>query len=276
MADRTSPEIEDVLASIRRLVSEDVKGGGPRRRAAERLTGRADEGDGAPQEALVLTPDFRVGTDRQAPAGAGPSAARTAALDADAPYDLATIEDAIQDLEAAIDAGEDAVGVPWEADGSEADDWTPPEPETARAQDPAPPAPELAPEKAAGPDAAPEAAPEEAAEPVAAPEAVPEEPAAAPPPPQEEVARPASGDGADGWDASPRAGRIDPAADDAEFVDDAGEADETVVDEETLRAIVAEVLREELQGALGERITRNVRKLVRREINQALATREFD
>ena len=265
MADRTSPEIEDVLASIRRLVSEDVKGGGPRRRAAERLTGRADEGDGAPQEALVLTPDFRVGTDRQAPAGAGPSAARAAALDADAPYDLATIEDAIQDLEAAIDAGEDAVGVPWEADGSEADDWTPPEPETARAQDPAPEAPP-----------APEAAPEEAAEPVAAPEAVPEEPAAAPPPPQEEVARPASGDGADGWDASPRAGRIDPAAADAEFVDDAGEADETVVDEETLRAIVAEVLREELQGALGERITRNVRKLVRREINQALATREFD
>ncbi|NAZ35746.1 hypothetical protein [Rubellimicrobium sp. CFH 75288] len=42
-------------------------------------------------------------------------------------------------------------------------------------------------------------------------------------------------------------------------------------DREMLRALVAEVLREELQGELGERITRNVRKLVRREILRALA-----
>jgi hypothetical protein len=39
---------------------------------------------------------------------------------------------------------------------------------------------------------------------------------------------------------------------------------------------VAEIVRKELQGDLGERITRNVRKLVRREIHRALASRDFD
>jgi len=50
----------------------------------------------------------------------------------------------------------------------------------------------------------------------------------------------------------------------------------TVVDEEFLRDIVSEIVREELQGELGERITRNVRKLVRREIHRAMASRDFD
>lgn len=53
-------------------------------------------------------------------------------------------------------------------------------------------------------------------------------------------------------------------------------ADDTVMDEETLRELVAEIVREELQGALGERITRNVRKLVRREIHRALTAQEFE
>lgn len=52
--------------------------------------------------------------------------------------------------------------------------------------------------------------------------------------------------------------------------------EDTVVDEDFLRDIVSEIVREELQGDLGERITRNVRKLVRREIHRALASREFD
>jgi cell pole-organizing protein PopZ len=52
--------------------------------------------------------------------------------------------------------------------------------------------------------------------------------------------------------------------------------DDTIVDEETLREIVRDIIREELQGGLGERITRNVRKLVRAEIKQALATRDFE
>lgn len=41
--------------------------------------------------------------------------------------------------------------------------------------------------------------------------------------------------------------------------------------EEELRELVAQIVREELQGALGERITRNLRKMVRREIARALA-----
>jgi hypothetical protein len=49
-----------------------------------------------------------------------------------------------------------------------------------------------------------------------------------------------------------------------------------VFDEEMLRDLVSEFVRKELQGELGERITRNVRKLVRREINRALAARDFD
>lgn len=41
-------------------------------------------------------------------------------------------------------------------------------------------------------------------------------------------------------------------------------------DEVALRALVSEMIRDELQGELGARITRNVRKLIKREIEQAL------
>lgn len=49
-----------------------------------------------------------------------------------------------------------------------------------------------------------------------------------------------------------------------------------VIDEAALRELVADIVREELQGALGERITRNVRKLVRREIHRALSIQDLD
>lgn len=52
--------------------------------------------------------------------------------------------------------------------------------------------------------------------------------------------------------------------------------DDQVMDEEALRDLVAEIVRSELQGALGERITRNVRKLVRREIHRALTAHEME
>ncbi len=47
------------------------------------------------------------------------------------------------------------------------------------------------------------------------------------------------------------------------------------LDEDALRDLIADIVRQELQGALGERITRNVRKLVRREIHRALAGQEL-
>lgn len=46
-------------------------------------------------------------------------------------------------------------------------------------------------------------------------------------------------------------------------------------DEDLLHELVARLVREELQGQLGERITRNVRKLVRSEIARALASRDL-
>lgn len=53
-------------------------------------------------------------------------------------------------------------------------------------------------------------------------------------------------------------------------------SDDQVIDEEMLRDLVTEIVRAELQGALGERITRNVRKLVRREIHRALTAQEME
>lgn len=52
--------------------------------------------------------------------------------------------------------------------------------------------------------------------------------------------------------------------------------EEAMLDEDALRDMVSEIVRQELQGALGERITRNVRKLVRREIHRALASQELE
>lgn len=47
-------------------------------------------------------------------------------------------------------------------------------------------------------------------------------------------------------------------------------------DEEAIRDLIRDLIREELQGNMGERITRNVRKLVRAEVQRALAARAFD
>ena len=45
-------------------------------------------------------------------------------------------------------------------------------------------------------------------------------------------------------------------------------------DEAALRALIAEVVREELRGEFGERVTRNLRKLVRQELLRVLAARD--
>ncbi len=47
-------------------------------------------------------------------------------------------------------------------------------------------------------------------------------------------------------------------------------------DDAALRALVARIVREELQGDLGQRITSNLRKLVRREIRLILAAEKLD
>jgi len=53
-------------------------------------------------------------------------------------------------------------------------------------------------------------------------------------------------------------------------------SDDDVLDEDALRELISDIVRQELQGALGERITRNVRKLVRREIHRALAAQDLE
>ena len=77
-------------------------------------------------------------------------------------------------------------------------------------------------------------------------------------------------------DAGARSPIEDDASDSSDDDRDFLVSDEAVLDEESLRELVADIVREELQGALGERITRNVRKLVRREIHRALATQELE
>jgi len=49
-----------------------------------------------------------------------------------------------------------------------------------------------------------------------------------------------------------------------------------ILDEESLRTVINAIVREELQGELGERINRNLRKLVRQEISQFLDEQRKD
>lgn len=99
-----------------------------------------------------------------------------------------------------------------------------------------------------------------------------------------DTAAPGSGDfvfasSRDGLGRDAAAGSSEPRFADDDAMDDRAfllAEDEAVLDEETLREMVAEIVRQELQGALGERITRNVRKLVRREIHRALTSHELE
>ncbi|MEM7718731.1 MAG: hypothetical protein AAF222_05970 [Pseudomonadota bacterium] len=50
----------------------------------------------------------------------------------------------------------------------------------------------------------------------------------------------------------------------------------TLADEDAMRLLVGRLLRDELQGELGERITQNVRKLVRSEVKRMILSRELD
>lgn len=153
-------------------------------------------------------------------------------------WEEVTLEDRIAELEAAVASSDEE----YEPDGSEVEASAPAMDLSAFEDDTF----ELSPEHAV--------APEPEAEAVAEPEAaeVAEDPA------QEAEEEPAEA--------------TSEASEDNVFDDELSE----VFDEEMLRDLVSEFVRKELQGELGERITRNVRKLVRREINRALAARDFD
>lgn len=247
--------IEDVLSSIRRLVSEDTRGVAVPPAAPPRK----------PAEALVLTPALRV-AEPDFPAGEGnqvveaeaaggdelpgklqfvrASASRPAQKAADpAPQDPApwakpdstlfeaaggvseeavsssSLKEKIAALEAVIGGTEDQ----WEPDGESSDEY-------------------------AGTNVEPLTWEDHTAEPAPAPQ-----------------------------DAGAEALEAEYLAEEAvtEAALDSLSPDEAVLDEASLRELVADIVREELQGALGERITRNVRKLVRREIHRAMAAQEL-
>ncbi|WP_141246558.1 hypothetical protein [Actibacterium ureilyticum] len=222
-------DIEDVLSSIRRLVSYEPSNLRPA--AAAKPAPRP--------ERLVLTPALRVHEEPERPAPVAVAEEAPAQPEfvhrAEAPEAVVsdpaqqTLEDRIADLEVAVSqAGEE-----WEPDGSEAEANV--YPTSYPVIEPLRPRMHLA-------------------EPEAAPTVEDH---------IEEVALDAGVDAL--MDAA------DAVAEKTALAIPAGGTDQA-----ELRDLVRQIIREEFQGALGERITRNVRKLVRREINRALVSKEFE
>ena len=252
----STDDIEDVVSSVRRLVSPEA-----RPRPVSRDLG---------QDRLLLTPALRVVTDTDTAPSVAPAAPlilTDRAPDPVAEGDAAGLglqvqegewedafwsdaEPALAELalgveeaelvlsEAAPVAAADAAAetAPWAQD---ADDWVDDDP-----------IPFVPPQRAAAPHT-------EAGTEAAMP------PASDPPPdaPSAEAGAAASGLAAN---------------DMAQVLTDQDGNPVTVLDEDSLSQIVRILIREELQGVLGERITHNVRKLVRAEINRALAAQALD
>lgn len=290
-------DIEDVLSSIRRLVSEDLRPVRP----GEPVT---PEGPGK----LLLTPALRVVSDPEA------SEAPEAPESLDGVGEDVAATEATRGLTQDTDAG---AAVP-EAAGVSDEGWGPGAVEPVRAvSEPAPALPvenvvsrlgaAVAEEEWESPFGDPEiwqiepeetlprfkAAPRASALEARFAETFVEAPMAdfasvqaefdAPPAFAAVAGRPAretrpSEEDA-GWaDAAEAAVRADLARETEEEVISDLERVQTggmTFDEEVLRDLVRDLIREELSGNLGERITRNVRKLVRAEIARALAVREF-
>lgn len=232
----TNVQIEDVLSSIRRLVSEDLR---PGARPANPVSRPAND-------KLVLTPALRIVPEDRTPA-AEPLRPAVSPEITEA-FDPVSRRAAAAALEVALSGRADD----WEPDGSEvtvlgAEDW----------------AVEWEAETSAPPEFISSRATPASAPPAAAPDAqgpVDEEPEA-------------RMDWTDSLDPDP-----EPVRASARFTlyEEDEEAEAPFLDEDVLRELIRDILREELQGALGERITRNVRKLVRSEIARALAARDFD
>jgi len=296
----SSVEIEDVLSSIRRLVSEDLR---PGAKAAEQA---APVPDAAPPVAevgkLVLTPAHRIQTD-PAEATAGFSSIRGRAAVTPAYEEDAEVPQAEPDRGhdwfdfAAPDQGEgqaaaraaEAAPVAEEEGTAEPDPLPMAEPDTAESEvagwSMAPDAAEETSEDVlSGPATAAEEAdwlPEQDPVEPAPAEAVEEAPMPDVLEPEDRAAKPeVHEDWADAAEAEIRR-ELEQEAEASAFArfdaaDEVRGPDGPLFDEEMLRDLVRDIIREELQGALGERITRNVRKLVRAEIARALAVRDFE
>ena len=278
---RTAGEIEDILSSIRRLVSEDLRPT-PRAQIVSRMV-VADR--------LILTPALRVVSSR--PAGAATPAAATAAepapepvaaaaaLQPEAPLPrlhLGAAQKAEPSRATVVDALAQAVdqqALDWESEtgdpGPDADslDWSsftfarragreewPGQPANIEAPPPAPTRPE--PWAQPDPDA------------VAA-----EDQPALKQPPQPAAEQPAAA-ASRAWADSAEAEALADLAPAEESVTPAQDQVDDIFSEDVLRELVRDLIREQLQGDLGERITRNIRKLVKAEIARALAVQSLE
>ncbi|MEO6298981.1 MAG: hypothetical protein ABIV25_12465 [Paracoccaceae bacterium] len=254
----SSVEIEDVLSSIRRLVSEDFR---PLSRQVAPPIG---------EQKLILTPALRVVSgERDAPANpvVTPEAPKPPPVILSKPLPRLHLgaEPVIEEVVATLQQAVEAQEIEWESETGDpapeavAFEWTSGAWSDRRtelveaeiiADDPAPATPSWAQEDPGDPvmdeaywsDAGAKAAVE----------------------PDSSWAELA--------EAEVVAGLSEPLIDQSATPPD----QEMSFDEGVLRDLVRDLIREELQGGLGERITRNVRKLVRAEIARALATREFD
>lgn len=259
MTDRNKiNEIEDVLSSIRKLVSDDVRpmpivsgplAGGPVIAASDAAATRRT----VPR--LVLTPALRVSPDDQSAGrsgGTGPAevtpgvsddglATRLAELELLMAGQNHSFEDDLPGPVAAPQAPLVLVSLPDKARVA-------PEPGPDLVRDAVPEAPFLSDiddmvdgDRASGEMASEAGASDDMISDVMA----------------------ADGPDAMSWLAAPQeAQRGDNGADPLAMLDDA-----------MLRDLIRDVLREELQGDMGERVTRNLRKLVRTEIARALTAR---
>ena len=277
----SSTEIEDVLSSIRRLVSDDM-------RPAPKVTA-------APGDKLILTPALRVVQTEAEPLNPVASAAVSPMTEPQAltePRPLAEPQrlaesrpmfvavprsnlldlprSGLGDVVASVSAAVDAAPDDWEAEiGDSA-----PQPDATLANpwslDEALAADEAVAERSA--DAAPadpfeDHAPE-AAMPAQTPAWAQEDDLI-----QDGEAEPAT---------APLHGTVEPDAvwaDAAEASVLAALAEPDVAEPDAFELGMRfdeDVLREELAGKMGERITRNIRKLVRAEIARALAAQEFE
>ncbi len=238
----SSVEIEDVLSSIRRLVSEDLRPGN-RGAAAKK-----------PDEKLILTPAFRVVAEvAPSVASVDPAPPKTSL-----PRLHLGASPVIEDLAAKLERAVEAQDVEWESETGDPQpmvaqmEWT----ETGWA----PVAPAAAPQPEPVPSWA-QTDVEDLAD------------ALDDPPPSQAIVEP-DAHWADMAEAEAMAELRDEIAEDAPFAADV--RPEVTFDEQVLRDLVRDLIREELQGSLGERITRNVRKLVHAEIARALAAQDFE
>lgn len=239
----TNREIEDVLTSIRRLVAQEG-------------------GRGAEVGRLILTAAQRVNTatveaGEIESADADDAAATLSEMIDEAHVsipapDFSKLEATIAELEAAVSASGE-----YEAEAT---------PEGPRASN----VTELYGRLNfvhRAPDPVTEAVPEAAPEAVVAPEV---EPVA--------IEAPAEADAGSGAEQAAYVGSA-PHDQEPQEAQAWGEAesdadeDDAVLDEETLRLLIAQIVRDELRGQLGERLTHLVRKLVRAEIAKALDDR---